>query len=73
MTSTIYMQPAEEVNGTTGYDVIDSRTGEALAWRGTATSAAEIVDYLNSTYEMMPAYDTLVHEIIGLRITGVAG
>jgi hypothetical protein len=70
MTSTIYMQPAEEVNGTTGYDVIDSRTGEALAWRATATSAAEIVDHFTYNFDVLPAYDTLVHEIIGLRIAG---
>jgi hypothetical protein len=67
----IYMAQARDYEK--GYDVVDPRTDETLAWRGTALGAAEIVDYLNETYELLPASDTLVHEIVGLRIAGIAG
>lgn len=59
-----------------GFDVIDSRTGRTLAWRGRYEGAAEVVDQLNRTYPdraKAPAHDTLVHEIVGWRIAGVAG
>jgi hypothetical protein len=61
-----------------GLDVVDSRTGETLAWRGgdNGASAVELADHLNEVYPPgtpWPAHDTLVHEIIGWRITGVAG
>jgi hypothetical protein len=57
------------------YDVTDSRTGEALATRSEMSTANEIAVYLNSTYPIAgiaPAYDSLVHEIIGFRISGEA-
>jgi hypothetical protein len=70
--ASIYMEPCRDYES--GYDVIDARTDQTLAWRHNAGTAAEIVDYLTETYgEILPAPDTLVHEIIGLRITGVAG
>ncbi len=59
-----------------GLDVVDCRTGEVLAWRGTPQSAYEVAEQLNATYPpgtVPPAYDTLVHEIVGWRIAGVAG
>lgn len=59
-----------------GFDVIDSRTGETLAWRGEYERSGEIADHLNTLYPAdvpWPAHDTLVHEIVGLRISGVAG
>lgn len=73
-----------------GLDVIDSRTGETLAWRGSMSSetaphydmeatwtvATELRDKLNETYpnrDIAPAHDTLVHEIVGWRIQGLAG
>jgi hypothetical protein len=73
-----------------GLDVIDTRTGETLAWRGSMSSgtapdydmpatwavATELRDKLNETYpnrDLAPAHDTLVHEIVGWRIAGVAG
>lgn len=58
-----------------GLDVVDARTGEVLAWRATWKSANEIATLLNEDYSetMAPAYDTLVHEIVGWRISGVAG
>jgi hypothetical protein len=63
------------------FDVCDSRTGEALASRATLESANEVAVLLNSTYPIHglglssdffvpPAHDTLVHEIIGNRISG---
>lgn len=72
-----------------GLDVIDTRTGETLAWRGRMAAGAdhhdmegtwevaqELADKLNETYpnrDLAPAHDTLVHEIVGWRISGVAG
>lgn len=59
-----------------GLDVVDTRTGETLAWRGEARSVNEIAALLNETYPpgtVAPAHDTLVHEIVGWRIAGVAG
>lgn len=65
-----------------GYDVIDTRTGETLAWRGSRiqeeafASCMDIAAKLNETYpvrHLAPAHDTLVHEIVGWRIQGVAG
>lgn len=72
-----------------GLDVIDTRTGETLAWRcqmrcgddtfdleGTWATATGLADKLNETYpdrDLAPAHDTLVHEIVGWRIAGVAG
>ena len=61
-----------------GLDVIDTRTGEPLAWRGGdgGASALESVAKLNETYadrNLAPAHDTLVHEITGWRIQGLAG
>lgn len=70
------VRAAEEVNGTGGFDVVDSRSGEALAWRGYGSSAYGLAEHLNRAYppdSIWPAFDTLVHEVIGLRITGVAG
>ena len=58
-----------------GYEVVDSRSGEPVAWRGSATSAGELTDYLNAQYPQAPypAWDTLLHEVIGARIAGIAG
>lgn len=58
------------------YDVVDTRTDELLASRAFATSAGEVVDELNRRYPadgVWPARDTLVHEIVGMRISGEAG
>lgn len=61
-----------------GLDVIDTRTGQTLAWRGGdgGERCFEIVAKLNETYpvrNLAPAHDTLVDEIVGWRQTGVAG
>jgi len=68
--------------------VIDTRTGETLAWRASANpdgttrledtwrSVEGIASKLNRTYpdrDVAPAHDALVHEIVGWRISGVAG
>lgn len=54
-----------------GYDVIDQRTGEALAWRGYLSSAAGVAEFLTREYPgLFPAPDTLIHEIICARIGG---
>lgn len=53
------------------YDVCDSRSGEALATRSELESAAEVAEALNAMYTpsmAWPAHDSLVHEIVGLRI-----
>jgi hypothetical protein len=55
------------------FDVCDSRTGEVLATRSCLPSANEVAAFLNATYPITsqaPAHDTLVHEIIGWRISG---
>lgn len=63
------------------YDVCDSRTGRALATRSCLSSANAVAVYLNSTYPLgvnspgdvictAPAHDTLVHGIVGWRISG---
>lgn len=54
-----------------GFDVVVR--GETVAWRGTFESAQEVARQINETYEVAPAFDTLVHEIVGWRIAGVAG
>jgi hypothetical protein len=54
----------EDLQG--GYDVCDSRDGEALTWRATLADAAGVAATLNATYprgSMAPARDTLMHEI----------
>jgi hypothetical protein len=54
----------EDLQG--GYDVCDSRDGEALTWRATLGDAAGVAATLNATYprgSMAPAHDTLMHEI----------
>jgi hypothetical protein len=62
---------AEDPEG--GYNVIDSRDGEALAWRGGLTSAHEVAEFLNGAFPpsaLWPAHDTLVHEICMFRVGG---
>jgi hypothetical protein len=54
----------EDLQG--GYDVCDSRNGEALTWCATLGVAAGVAATLNATYprgSMAPARDTLMHEI----------
>lgn len=54
-----------------GYEVVDVRDGEAIAWRGYLSSAAECAEYLTRTYcGVWPAHDTLVHDIVCARIGG---
>jgi hypothetical protein len=56
-----------------GWNVIDARDGEALAWRGEVSSADEVARFLNATYPpdcFAPAHDSLVHEICMFRIGG---
>jgi len=62
---------AEDPEG--GFNVVDARDGEALAWRGEVGSAAEVAEFLNTTYPagaVAPAHDSLVHEICMFRIGG---
>lgn len=55
-----------------GFNVVDSRDGEAITWRSSIDSANEVAIYLNSTYPKAPypAWESLVHEVIGYRISG---
>lgn len=56
-----------------GFSVVDTRDGEALAWRGELLSANDVATYLNSTYPSgspAPAWDSLVHEIRMYRTGG---
>jgi len=56
-----------------GFNVIDSRDGQSLAWRSELTSAHELLGYLNRNYPCgtaWPAYDSLVHEIVCFRVGG---
>jgi hypothetical protein len=65
-----------------GFDVIDTRTGETLAWRGSRLpdeafrSCLEIADELNRVYpdrDEAPEHEWLVADIIGWRQTGRVG
>lgn len=54
-----------------GFDVCDSRDGLALAWRGDLREANHLANELNLTYTpsmVWPDHDTLVHEIVCLRV-----
>lgn len=56
-----------------GYYVLDPRDDEPLAWRGYGSAAYLLAEELERAYDSerpLPAYDTLVHEIIGWRISG---
>lgn len=58
-----------------GYNVVDTRSGDPLAWRSELQSAAAVASFVNSTYPLgstPPAHDTIVHEIVGYRITDEA-
>lgn len=62
---------AEDVDG--GFNVVDARDGEAVAWRGELPSAADVATFLNSTYPpgaVAPSHDSLVHELICWRVGG---
>lgn len=56
-----------------GFNVLDTRDGTALAWRGAVGDAAALAAHLNSVYPPgapAPAWDSLVHEIRMDRIGG---
>lgn len=56
-----------------GYDVVDTRDGQPLAWGGEVSSANAIAASLNAHYPAgtpAPAHDSLVHEICMERIGG---
>jgi hypothetical protein len=54
-----------------GFDVVVRE--ETVAWRATFESAQEIATKIEESYEIPPAFNTLVHEIVAWRISGVAG
>jgi hypothetical protein len=64
-----------------GYLVIDSRDGKPVSWHGDLRDANGVAAYLNSTYPVdglglssdvfhAPARDTLIHEVLCMRIAG---
>jgi hypothetical protein len=58
-----------------GFSVCDSRDGLELAWRGSMVEAGFLANELNLTYTpsmVWPEHDTLVHEIVCLRVAGEA-
>lgn len=58
-----------------GFSVCDSRDGLELAWRGSLGEAHHLANELNLTYTpsmVWPDHDTLVHEIVCLRVAGEA-
>lgn len=56
-----------------GFNVIDSRDGEPIAWEASFGLASEIALYINSSYPrsaLPPARDSLVFEVLIYRIWG---
>jgi hypothetical protein len=65
-----------------GYDVIDTRTGKTLAWRGSRfpqeafQECLDIAAELNRVFrdrDAAPEHEWLVEEIVGWRVTGRVG
>lgn len=48
-----------------GFNVVDTRDGEPVAWRGELASAVRIAAFLNNTYPLppFPEHDSLVWEL----------
>jgi len=62
---------AEDSEG--GFNVCDTRDGQAIAWRSALGDAAGICSHLNACYPpglVPPAHDSLVHEVAMERIAG---
>jgi len=56
-----------------GYNVLDTRDGQPVAWRGTLAEANEVSSFLNASYPsptIWPAHDTLAHEVLCWRVGG---
>ncbi len=61
----------EDVDG--GFNVLDTRNGEPIAWRFYVGDAATVAARLNASYPAVaPARDTLVFEVAMERIAGKA-
>jgi hypothetical protein len=61
----------EDVDG--GFNVLDTRDGQAIAWRFYLTDAAAIAAMLNASYPVgvvPPARDTLIYEVVEAGIAG---
>lgn len=57
-----------------GFNVLDSRSGRSLAWRGEVEEAASVAAFLNASYpsadHLPPAHDSLTHEVAMWRVAG---
>jgi hypothetical protein len=63
----------DEDAGNGGFKIRDIRDGRSIAWRFCLADATAIAARLNASYpsgSIAPAYDTLVHEAVELRLGG---